>query len=75
MCLFAMCGGGVTGMHRNAVLPRILKVPTRKLPGGGGGVCTGFLRGGGMQAGMSAFQILYKNFVRNLFCVFRDLCR
>ena len=34
--------------------------------GGGGGV---------IQAGISAFQILYKKFVRNLFGVFKDLCR
>ena len=30
MCLFATCSGCVIGMHWNAVLPRILKVPTRK---------------------------------------------
>ena len=30
MCLFATCSGCVTGMHWNAVLPKILKVPTRK---------------------------------------------
>ena len=30
MCLFPTCGGCVTGMQWNAVLPRILKVPTRK---------------------------------------------
>ena len=33
--------------------------------GGGGGI---------VQARICAFQILYKNFVRNLFGVFKDLC-
>ena len=31
MCFFATCGGCVTGMHWNAVLPKILKVLCRKL--------------------------------------------
>ena len=30
MCLFATYSGRVTGMHWNAALPKILKVPTRK---------------------------------------------
>ena len=34
------------------------------------------IAGGGVtQARISAFQILYNNFVRNLFGVFKDLCR
>ena len=37
----------------------------QEIPGGGGG----------MQAGISAFQMLYHNFVRNLFGGFKDLCR
>ena len=51
MCLFATCGGCVTAMHWNALLPGILKVPTTisdeprahketpaslRVPGGGG---------------------------------------
>ena len=31
--------------------------------------------GGMIRARISAFQILYKNFVRNLFGVFKDLCK
>ena len=36
MCLFATCGGCVTGMHWNAVLPRILEVSTDAFPWGAG---------------------------------------
>ena len=42
---------------------RLMNKPTG---GGGGGV---------IQARISAFQILYEIFVRNLFGVFKDLCR